>query len=109
MLSFCFDGPFLYFVLVKPSAPTLSVPNEIIEGLPTRYNFTCEADVGYPHGELVFKMRLHNETDFKALSFVDEIIEEERNCSKVSTFICFSITRPILINFPFIPKGNLKF
>ena len=69
---------------VKPTAPSLSIPSAIVEGLPINFNFTCEADVGFPHGQLFVKTKLQNETDFKDLWFQDEVIEEETNCSKVS-------------------------
>ena len=73
----------LYHFSVKPTAPSLSIPSAIVEGLPVNFNFTCEADVGFPHGRLIVKTKLQNETDFKALWIRDEVIEEETNCSKV--------------------------
>ena len=91
---------------VKPTAPSLSIPNAIVEGLPLNFNFTCEADVGYPHGKLYVKTKLQNETDFKALWVQDEMTEEETNCSNVSFSEMSHITRKRV--FGNVGPGKIK-
>ena len=67
----------------KPEPPKIVLPNEIIEDLPLRRNVTCQANVGYPQGRLVLKMKLHNETEFHQIIYNVTSEETMQNCSKI--------------------------
>ena len=71
---------FVYFI-AKPDAPALTIPSAIVEGLTTSHPFICEANVGYPDGDLYLQMRLPNETDFYPVPFNVSTEIEDLNCS----------------------------
>lgn len=68
-------------ILAKPDAPSLSLPSDIVENLLPSHPYTCEANVGYPHGELLLQMKLTNESEFYPVPFNVSTEVEDNNCS----------------------------
>ncbi|KAK3602483.1 hypothetical protein CHS0354_022349 [Potamilus streckersoni] len=70
-------------VKVKPEAPIISAPVDVIENHPTQGLFSCKANVGHPQGNLVWKVKYKNETEFKVLPYSQTVREEVFNCSQI--------------------------
>ncbi|KAL3848300.1 hypothetical protein ACJMK2_019168 [Sinanodonta woodiana] len=68
---------------VKPDAPIISAPVDVIENHPTHGLFSCKANVGHPKGNLVWKVKFKNETEFQDLPFNQTVREEKFNCSQI--------------------------
>ncbi|KAH3810122.1 hypothetical protein DPMN_138508 [Dreissena polymorpha] len=66
---------------VKPDVPALSVPSVILEGAPLSNPFQCEANVGYPPGDLVLLVKTPEHPVFREV--VENVTShtEQSNCS----------------------------
>lgn len=71
---------------IAPSTgkPSMSKIGDVIGYKPT--DFKCEGQPSYPHGKLVFQVKLQNETVFRNFEFPDQtVVDKDRNCVRKQT------------------------